>query len=282
MINLQKLQSESPSTSFQSRAKSGKYIALEIAKGVKKVHEEGRKALWKKSLLPWVKDNWTSRGDPLDFDEHTYLVQIYEDQSQDITYMKSAQTGATERMLTEAMWLPDQFKENSMYIFPTSGTVSDLVQERIDEPLNNNEYLRRVSGRSKRIMGKQADKIGLKRMSKGFVYFRGSNKPTQITSVPADAVFVDEVDRMVVENIPYFPKRLEHSNRKWQRWASTPTIPNFGIHKRFITTDQHHRYLKCTHCGEWQKLDFFENVKYEMKNDHECLWAKLICKKCDG
>ncbi|KKL29041.1 hypothetical protein LCGC14_2369120 [marine sediment metagenome] len=60
------------------------------------------------------------------------------------------------------MWLPDQFKENAIYLFPTSSTMSDLVQERIDEPINNNEYLAKVSGRAKKIMGKQADKVGLK------------------------------------------------------------------------------------------------------------------------
>lgn len=228
----------------------------------------------------WVKRYWTSRGESLDFGDHGYLKQIYEDQSPSIDYMKSAQSGATERMITEAMWLPDQFKENSIYLFPTSSTISDLVQERIDEPINNNEYLTRVSGRAKKIMGKQADKIGLKRMSNGFIYFRGSNKPTQITSIAGDIIFVDELDRMLLESVPYFSKRLAHSKRKWERWASTPTLPNFGIHKRFLVTDQHHWFVKCNHCDEEQEVDFFDNVLFEMKNMDECEWAKIICRSC--
>lgn len=230
--------------------------------------------------VDWVKRYWTSRGEPLDFEDHGYLKQIYEDQSPVIDYMKSAQSGATEKMITEAMWIPDQFKENSIYFFPTSGTISDLVQERIDEPINNNEYLSRVSGRAKKIMGKQADKIGLKRMSKGFVYFRGSNKPSQITSIAGDAIFVDELDRMLLESVPYMPKRLAHSKRKWQRWASTPTLPNFGIHKRFLVTDQHHWFVKCNHCDVEQEVDFFENVEFKMRNDNECEWARILCKSC--
>ena len=228
----------------------------------------------------WVQRYWTSRGESLDFEEHKYLLAVYKDQSQEIDIMKCAQSGATERLITEAIWMPDQFKENSIYLFPTSSTMSDLVQERIDEPINNNEYLAKVSGRAKKIMGKQADKVGLKRMSKGFIYFRGSNKPTQITSIAGDAIFVDELDRMLLESIPYFDKRLEHSKRKWQRWVSTPTLPNFGIHKRFILTDQLHWLVRCDSCDAEQEVDFYNNVEYKMKSDDECEWAKIICSSC--
>jgi len=217
------------------------------------------------SYLNWVEKYWSVRGKPLDLGKynggnHTYVERLYEDQHPDITYKKSAQAGITERLLTEALWIPDQFRENSLYMFPTSGTVADLVQERLDEPINNSKYLSAVSGRAKKIMKKQADKVGLKRMSKGFIYFRGSNKPTQITSVSADAVFVDELDRMMIESIPYFKKRMMHSKRKWIRYGSTPTIPNFGIDIKFNESDQHYLHLKCNHCNEWQVLDFWENI----------------------
>lgn len=229
----------------------------------------------------WVRDNWTSRGEPLDFREHAYLVDIYKDQHWFIAFMKSAQTGGTERVVTEALWLPDQFAENAVYVFPTGGSVGDLVQERVDEPLGNKDYLRMVSGRSKGLANiKHTDKVGLKRMSRGFVYFRGSGSPTQITSVPADMIIADEVDRMPPENIPYIPKRLEHSKRRWERWLSTPTIPNFGIHKIFLTTDMRYYNIKCNHCNHIQILDFWQNIIHEMKNEKEVDWAKLVCSKC--
>jgi len=186
--------------------------------------------------------------------------------------MKSAQTGFTERMLTEAIWLPDQFFENSLYLFPTGGTIGDLVQERIDQPINNNEYLASISRRSRKGDLKKADKVGLKKLSKGFAYFRSATTPAQITSVPADIIFVDEYDRMPMENTPYFKKRMEHSTRRWSRWASTPTVPNFGIHAKFLESDQHYCWVKCTHCNEWQKLTFEDNIDINNK----C----LVCCKC--
>lgn len=268
---------------LESQTISDRAEAPDISEASSIIEEFKNRFLWdkpSKGYFDWVQSNWTSRGEKLDFIEHGFLKEIYEDQHPDITYMKSAQAGVTERALTEALWVADRYAENALYVFPTTTAISDLVQERVDEPLNNNAYLRRVSGRAKRLMGKQADKIGLKRMSRGFVYFRGSNKTTQITSVPADVVFADEVDRMVQENVPYISKRLGHSKRKWQRWLSTPTFPNFGIHRMFMNTDQRYYAVTCNHCNHEQELDFYDHVKYEMKNDIECARAWIECESC--
>ena len=221
-------------------------------------------------------------GEKLDFTDRSYLRQIYDDQSKKIVYKKSAQVGLTERMITEAMWLPDQYAYNSLYFFPTAGTVSDLVQERIDDPINNSDYLKQVINKQQEESGEQSvNKVRMKKLSKAYIYFRGSQNPTQITSVPADAVFVDELDRMVRKNVPYFTKRLGNSDLKWERWASTPTIADYGIDKRFQDTDQHHYQVKCPNCETWQHIDFFENVEFKLKDETTCEWAKIICQDCE-
>lgn len=236
--------------------------------------KEGRKKLWQTEYFAWTKDNWTSRGEPLDFTKHKYLVGIYQDQFEDIVFKKPAQTGITERLITEALWLPDQHFANSIYFFPTTGAISDMVQERVDQPLNSNEYLSNVNKRNKGDAGKKVDKVGLKKMSKGFIYFRGSNSYAQITSVPGDAIFVDELDRMTQENVPYFEKRLAHSKYKLKRWSSTPTYPDFGIDKKYKESDQREYFVICKYCQLKQTLSFFENVDKE-----KCI---VICKQCKG
>lgn len=229
-----------------------------------------------KPYFEWVKDYWYSRGKHLDFERHAYLKTIYEDQEGTgdgiIIYQKSAQVGLTERMVTEALWFPDQNYYNSIYFFPTSGNLGDLVRERIDQPINSSPYLQEVSGRAKNSLGKGSDTLGLKKMTMGFCYLRGSNSLPGIISIAGDCIFVDEVDRMMAENIPYFEKRLEHSSLKHQRWASTPTLTDFGINKLFKDTDQTTYLLKCNHCNEIQELDFWQNVDIEGK--------RMLCSKC--
>ena len=45
-----------------------------------------------------------------------------------------------------------------------------------------------------------------------------------------------------------------------RRW-STPTVPQFGIHKLYTESDQRHWYHKCPHCGYEQVLDYEKNIK---------------------
>ncbi|MCK9545004.1 MAG: phage terminase large subunit family protein [Novosphingobium sp.] len=245
---------------------------LEILKTAKKVASDGRQGLWRKDYLCWVKDNWLARGKPLDFDKYKYLVDIYKDQHKEIVFQKPAQTGITERMITEAMWIADQKPVNALYFFPTTASIGDMVQERVDQPLNSSDYLRSVNRMSKDSLGKRVDKVGLKKMTLGFVYFRGSNSYAQITSVPGDVIFVDELDRMTQENVPYFDKRLGNSKLKWKRWCSTPTYPDFGINKKYKESDQREYFVKCNHCGEEQTLTFWDNVNKEN--------GDVICSSC--
>jgi hypothetical protein len=123
-----------------------------VLEKIREIRDVGKRRLWSESYLDWVKDNWSSRGQKLNFIERKYLVQIYQDQSQEIVLKKSAQSGGTERMVTEAVWLADQRPKNSLYLFPTSATMADLVQERVDTPLNASPYLRDIAARGKKII----------------------------------------------------------------------------------------------------------------------------------
>jgi hypothetical protein len=81
---------------------------------------------------------------------------------------------------------------------------------------------------------------------------------------------------MQQENVPYFEKRLEHSDLRWQRWASTPTYHKYGINAMYLESDQSEYNVKCNHCGKWQVLDFFVNVDKERKTMVCCHCKKEI------
>jgi len=211
----------------------------------------------------------TARGTPLDFVKRPYLVQIYQDQFKNIIYTKAAQMGISERLLSEAVWVADQKSCNSLYCFPTSAQLQDFVQARLNPVLAASDYLR---GRTdKTNFEKKVEKLGLKRIGKGHVYFRGSQNAKQITSVDADAVYLDERDRFNEDNVPYIEKRTLASALKWRREASTPTLPGFGIDVSYDNSDQRVWQIQCPRCGLWQELDFFVNVdfkKYRVRCSH--------------
>lgn len=229
----------------------------------------------------WVKAVWVnSRGEPLDFDDHKYLVEIYNDQHPHIIYQKAAQLGLSERLISEAVWICDRLGKNVMYTFPTSTQLGDFAQARLEPVFNFSDYLSRITGvlsaqerRSKKIgEGKKIQKVGLKQIRNAFLYLRGSQNQKQIISVDADCVMLDERDRFKQEHVPYIDKRLAHSDLKWRREASTPTTPGMGVNEAYLETDQRVWMLKCKSCGLEQELDFFFNVDFRKK--------RTICKVC--
>lgn len=53
------------------------------------------------------------------------------------------------------------------------------------------------------------------------------------------------------------------SSSKYQmirRW-STPTVKDWGIHKLFESSDKHRWFIKCSHCGYEQVMDYEKNIE---------------------
>lgn len=218
----------------------------------------------------WVRAVWlTSKGDPLDFVQRKYLVDIYRDQYRNVIVMKSSQMGLSERLISEAVWVADQLGLNSLYAFPAQAQLQDFVQARLNPVLVNSEYLKtRVeSGDEKKV-----EKLGLKRVGKGYIYFRGSQNAKQIITIDSDCIFLDERDRFNEDNVPFIEKRLLASELKWRREVSTPTLPGTGIHASYLKSDQRVWQVPCKYCGMYQELDFFKSVDFKKK--------KLRCIGC--
>lgn len=172
--------------------------------------------------------------------------------------------GLSERLLAEAIWIPDQLAKNVLYTFPTQSHLQDFVQARLDPVLNNSDYfISRIESTNRD--AKDISKIGLKRIGKGFLYMRGSQNEKQIITIDADAVILDERDRFIQQNVPFIDKRTLASTLKWRREASTPTIPGMGIHQAYMDSDQRLWEVECKKCGKWQDMDWFKNVDFEKR-----------------
>lgn len=229
----------------------------------------------------WVQSVWVnSRGEPLDFDEHKYLEDIYKDQYPNIVFQKAAQMCISERLISESVWVCDRLSKNTLYTFPTSSQLSDFVQARLEPVFMYSDYLSRITGslsseEKKRRNIDETDKIkkvGLKQIGRGFLYLRGSQNQQQIITVDADMIILDERDRFIQEHVPYIDKRLLHSTLKWRREASTPTFPGMGINESFNNSDQRVWMVICQHCKLEQEIDFFFNVDFDKKI--------IVCKVC--
>lgn len=91
-------------------------------------------------------------------------------------------------------------------------------------------------------------------------YFRGSESKRGLDSVDADHIVFDEYDTLSQLNIPDAERRVTGSLHGLIRRVGVPSIPDYGIDELYSESDQRQWHTKCGSCGDWQPIDFFENV----------------------
>ena len=206
------------------------------------------------------------------------LVDLYRDQSKEVVVAKAAQVGASEWAVNLALWAADSRAGGrgvALYIFPAISQLGDFVRARIDTAIEESTYLlaRVQPTRGLLPAGKATDNVGLKRVGRGFVYFRGSNARAGLLTVDADVVLYDEVDRLNEGTLALGAERLGSSLLGWQRYLSTPVYPEMGIDASWLKSDRRRWHVRCRACSAEQAPSFPENLTEA---------GQLVCAACHG
>jgi hypothetical protein len=209
-------------------------------------------------------------GGKFSFANHTYLIDPYQDNHKHQVHMKATQVGLSTFAILKAVHsCIYRFPLGVMYFFPTDSDVSDFSRGRVTPLIENNPE----------IIGEyvaDTDTVGIKRIGRAFIYFRGMKSKVGMKSVPADMVVFDELDEAPPEAIEMARKRMSHSQFQEEIDLSNPTIPGYGIDLEYQLSDQRSFLLKCPHCGEWNCVeDDFPDCLLEAKGS-----VILACHKC--
>jgi len=251
--------------------------------------EQARRTARKGDLLLWTILNRPNLkpGAPFDITHHSYLVDIYQDQSQVLVLDKAAQMGASEYAVSYALQAADERMATVLYIFPTDTHVSDFSSARIGPAIEASAYLESIVVEGGAEGGKRgADRVTLKRIRDRFIYLRGgqvkvNGQAPQLKSIDADVIILDEVDEIDPRAPSIAEKRLGHSKIAEQRWISTPTYPGVGIHAKWMETDQREWHVRCEACRELQPLTLALLVREWDDLGRPTGWNKgLECRKC--
>lgn len=188
--------------------------------------------------------------------------------------MKAAQLGVTECGINRAFFVLDQLKRDVLYVLPTSLTASDFSKARFSIALKHSPYLASIFT--------DTNTVGLKQAGTANLYIRGSRGDSNLVSIPVSELILDEVDRMDQKQVWLALERLSGNLRKSVWGISTPTIPNFGIHKLFMTGTQEHYCFRCPACSRLTELVWPDCIEIigETVNDPRCQESFLKCKEC--
>ena len=207
----------------------------------------------------WLSTHTTQPNDPSrpwTFHEHEYQPEVLADTTPEISMQKCSQVGASEiwvRMMLAMMAIAK--KITIIYILPTTAMSRRFAQDRINGVLMDSRTLRELVDRD-------LNNNEQKRIGRSLLYISGTVGKVSAISVPAQALFRDEVDFCNQRVLSTFDSRLGHNKagESLKRSFSTPTVFKYGINLLFEQGSQAHYATRCRHCMGWMKLDYFRDV----------------------
>jgi len=219
---------------------------------------------------------------PFSFIGHEYQREPMQSQARKRVGKKAAQMGWTEMEVLKTLHglIQGTYPLGALYLFPTQDDVSEFSKARFSPLISDNPN----------IIGqyvKDTDAVNIKRIGSGILYLRGARvtqmieglkkESAKLSSIPVDKVVFDEKDLMQHEMITLATERMGHSEVKEEVAISTPTIPDFGIDKDYVESDQGVWMIKCQHCRKETCLELeFPDC---LKNDKNGVIYRA-CKHC--
>jgi hypothetical protein len=186
------------------------------------------------------------QGEKLDFIDHPYLLDIYDDFTPKQAVLKAAQIGFSTTANIKALWLAKNKGMDIIYSLPSAADIKDFVSGKTNRLIDNNPIFQQWTI--------DKDSIEQKRVGSNVIYFKGTWTERAAIATPADLYISDETDRSKQEIVSQFRTRLQHSKYGWEWYFSNPSAPGHGVDKYWQESDQKHWFVKCEACNEWQYL----------------------------
>lgn len=177
-------------------------------------------------------------NNPIEFENHRYLLPIYADQSQEVVMAKAAQLGATVWMMLRVLWWlwAHPGRKAGLYM-PNKELVDNTSADRLTPLIGSVPPIAEISDPN--------DKLGLRKIGKSSFYLLHLGGKSAKDSVPLDYVSFDEIRLCSDKDIDQTLERISHSPYKMKLYASTTGLPGSNIDLRFNMGTQHMWMAKC-------------------------------------
>lgn len=217
------------------------------------------------SILNWIFKNGvvSEKGEPLDFKDHGFLLDILTDWSQNITVKACAQVGKSVTFNLKALFACEKFNWNIIYTMPTDGDVREFVATKTNRILMNNQQV---------FKDIQTDNIERKDINGRSIFFKGTVSKSAAISTSADLLIHDEASRSDQAALNTYKSRTKDSDYKGRWLFSNPTTERDVLDIEYLKSDMKEWNITCPHCEDVHHLTFPDSFDKEKK----C----YICKNC--
>lgn len=208
----------------------------------------------------WIVENTLLRGRNYSFKDHEYQIALANDKHRIVTAEKPAQIGFTEVFLRWIIcFLVQHQGSQAIMTQPTDKDMSNFAKSRVDTVFDECPVVKKLGTGG-------IDSTQLKRIGESFLNLRGTFGTRAAISVPSDANVYDEVNFSNPRVLNQYKSRLQHSEHKFERCISTPTLPNYGVSDMYNRSDKKRLFLRCSHCNHQQTLDWPQNIFFKTKD----------------
>lgn len=212
------------------------------------------------------------KGEPIEWPRHQFLIDIYNDQSDNLVVMKPAQVGMSTLEILKNIRDAERLRMDIIYTLPSDADVTVFVGGKVNRIIANNQHLMNLTADKNSIEQKQ---IGM-----SMIYFRGTWTEKAAIMVTADRLVHDEKDSSKQDVIADYQARLQHSKFRQTHVFSHPSIPNHGVDMEWQLSDKKEWFIICPHCAYEQILTWNTEDPRRMSIDIER--KEFVCKKCHG
>jgi hypothetical protein len=211
----------------------------------------------KQTYSEWICENTLLKAKKYSFRDHEYQIAPVDDPARIVVMEKCAQLGFTECFFRWTLsFLVKHQGSQAIFTQPTDRDMSTFAKSRADVIMEECPVVKKLGTGG-------VDSVQLKRIGSSFLNLRGTFGSRAAISVPSDANNYDEVNFSNPRVLNQYKSRLQHSAYKYERYISTPTIPNYGVSELYNRSDRKRLFCKCNHCGEQQTLDWPINIFFK-------------------
>lgn len=208
------------------------------------------------------------RGDKLDFKNHLFLVDPFEDLSPFQVCQKSSQVGWSTLAIIKTLYVARMKNWSLAYTLPTASDAQEFVRTKVNRIIQANPILKSFVD--------DGDNLSDKRVGNANIFYRGSFMERAAISFTTDLNVYDEVDRSDQQVLATYASRLQHSTYKGEWAFSNPSVAGNGVSRFWEESDQKHWFVRCEKCHKDQYLSWpdsvcFERVAYQCKHCHTIL-----------
>jgi hypothetical protein len=217
------------------------------------------------SILDWIVSEGivNEKGEPFDFTDRPFLIDILTDFSPNIAVTACAQVGKSVTFSIKTLFAVKYIGFNVIYTMSSDSDVNEFVSSKFNKIVQSNIH---------EFKGMETDNVERKELNDRFIFFKGTNSKTAAISTTADLLIHDEISRSDQGAIETYKSRTKASQYKGRWLFSNPGSERDELDLAWNKSDQKEWTITCPHCKDEHYLSFPESIDIENK----C----FVCKSC--